>query len=239
MSRQPSGPARGARDLAVRVRAKKGRSTSSARWLTRQLNDPYVVAARREGYRSRAAFKLIELDDRFRFLKPGALVVDLGAAPGGWTQIAIQRVRAGKPGGGRVLAVDVLPMDTFPEAETVVADALEAAVDILVDTRFPDGADVVLSDMAAPTTGHSATDHLRIVGLAEAAMAVAERVLRPGGTFVCKMFQGGTEGALLARLKRRFTTVRHAKPAASRAESAETYLVATGFRPAEAPPGRG
>ena len=208
----------------------KKRKLSSQRWLERHLSDPYVAEARRQGYRSRAAFKLIELDERHRFLKPGMRVVDLGAAPGGWTEVAVKRVRAGTPGGGRVLAIDILPMDPIPGAAMVVGDLLDETVVTALENDLAGPADVVLSDMAPSTTGHPGTDHLRIMALAEAAFAFAHRVLAPGGTFVCKVFQGGTEAALLQEIKQCFVSARHAKPPSSRPESAETYLIATNFR---------
>ena len=219
----------GARPLAVRVRSSRRRKPSSTEWLTRQLNDPYVAEAHRLGYRSRAAFKLIRLDDRFHLLKPGRRVVDLGCAPGGWTQIAAHRVGADKGRGGLV-GIDLLPAEPVPGATLLAGDFRDPATADRVRATLGGAADLVLSDMAAPATGHAATDHLRIVALAEAALAFAETVLRPGGAFVAKVFQGGAEGVLLAALKRDFAVVRHAKPAASRAESAETYVVATGFR---------
>lgn len=225
-----SGPARGSRDKAVRVRA-AGRSASSQRWLTRQLNDPYVAAARREGYRSRAAYKLAELDDRFHFLKRGMAVVDLGAAPGGWTQVAAERIGPpGSKGEGKIVGIDLLPVDPVPGAVLLQGDFLaEDAPDRLKDA-LGGPADLVLSDMAASATGHAATDHLRIMGLLEAAIEFAAEVLKPGGAFVGKVLQGGTEAGLLNRLKRDFAQVRHAKPPASRKDSAELYIVATGFR---------
>lgn len=220
----------GGRNIATRLRAGKGRSRSSRRWLERQLGDPYVAEAKREGWRSRAAFKLIELDDRFHLLAPGCRVVDLGAAPGGWTQIAADRVRAGKPGGGRVVAIDLRPMDPVPGATVIEADALDPETPVFALEALGGPADVVLSDMAAPATGHKATDHLRVMALCEIALAFAEDALAPGGAFVCKVLKGGTESELLAAIKRAFTAVRHAKPPASRPDSAEIYLVATGFR---------
>ena len=223
------GRSNGGRPLAVRVRRTRRRKPSSTEWLTRQLNDPYVAEAHRLGYRSRAAFKLIQLDDRYHLLKPGGRVVDLGCAPGGWTQIAADRVGAAK-GRGAIVGIDLLPTDPVPGATLLVGDFRDPAAADRVREAHGGPADLVLSDMAAPATGHAATDHLRIVALAEAALGFAETVLRPGGAFVAKVFQGGAEGALLAALKRDFATVRHAKPAASRAESAETYVVATGFR---------
>jgi 23S rRNA (uridine2552-2'-O)-methyltransferase len=213
----------------VRVRTARGRKSSSTRWLQRQLNDPYVAEAQRQGYRSRAAFKLIQIDEKGHFLRPGARVVDLGAAPGGWTQVAVARVLSGR-GEERVVAADVLPMEPVTGAEVVQLDMLVADAPDRVAAALGGPADVVLSDMAAPTTGHRATDHMRTLALAEAAADFACRVLAPGGTLVVKVFQGGAQGTLLTRLKREFARVRHVKPAASRDESPETYLVATGFR---------
>ena len=220
---------KGERALKVRVKSAKGRSVSSKLWLERQLNDPYVARAKREGFRSRAAFKLSELDDKHRFLKAGARVVDLGAAPGGWSQIAAKRVGAAE-GRGRVVAIDLLPMEPIAGIEFLHLDFLDAAAPGRLTEMLGGGADVVLSDMAANATGHRATDHLKIMGLVEAAAAFTRAVLRPGGTFLAKVIQGGTEAALLADLKRDFSNVKHVKPAASRADSAELYLLATGFR---------
>ncbi len=220
---------RGGRPLAVRVRSARRRKPSSTEWLNRQLNDPYVAEAHRLGYRSRAAFKLIQLDERFQLLRAGMRVVDLGCAPGGWTQIAAARVGADK-GKGAVVGIDLQPTDPVPGATLLAGDFRDPAAAGQIRDALGGPADLVLSDMAAPVTGHAATDHLRIVALAEDAFALAATLLRPGGAFVAKVFQGGTEGTLLAELKRAFATVRHAKPAASRAESAETYVVATGFR---------
>ena len=229
---------KGGRELKVRVKTAKGRRLSSTRWLQRQLNDPYVARARRAGYRGRAAFKLIEIDDRHRFLKPGARVVDLGAAPGGWTQVAVARVNAlGDRGGkarGSVLGVDINETEPVAGAALMQLDFLDAGADEAVRAALGGPADAVLSDMAAPATGHRPTDHLRIMALAEAAAGFAVDVLAPGGIFVAKVLQGGTEAALLARLKRRFAKVVHIKPPASRKDSAEMYVVATGFRGAEA-----
>lgn len=222
----------GGRMLREVVRTAAKRSASSTRWLDRQLNDPYVVEARRLGLRSRAAFKLMQLDDRFHFLAPGRRVVDLGAAPGGWSQVAAERVRAGAPRGGRVVGIDVLDWAPITHTASIVRDFLDAELPRLITEALGGPADVVLSDMAAPTTGHAATDHLRIVALVEVAFDFALTILAPGGSFVAKVFQGGTERALLDQMKRRFGTVRHAKPAASRAKSAETYVVAQGFRSA-------
>ncbi len=212
-----------------RVRA-EGRTPSSVRWLERQRRDPYVAEARRQGYRSRAAFKLVELDDRLHLLKPGARIVDLGAAPGGWTQIAVQRTRAASSGNGRVVAVDLLPMDSIPGAILLHHDVESADVAAAIVAALGGPADLVLSDMAAPATGHASTDHLRTLALAEAAAALAVELLRPGGAFLVKLFRGRDEGELLAAIKRDFTTVRWVKPPASRSESSEAYLVATGFR---------
>ncbi|MGF1649241.1 MAG: RlmE family RNA methyltransferase [Hyphomicrobiaceae bacterium] len=208
----------------------KGRKLSSKLWLERQLNDPYVAAAKAHGYRSRAAFKLSEIDDRYKLLAPGARVVDLGAAPGGWTQIAIARTQS-SGGAGQVIAIDILAMDPIPGAEVLHLDFTDdEAPDRLRAMLREGGADVVLSDMAAPTTGHTQTDHLRIMALAEAAAEFAVAVLSPGGTFLCKVFQGGAERLLLDQLKRSFEKVRHIKPGASRADSTEMYVLATGFR---------
>jgi 23S rRNA (uridine2552-2'-O)-methyltransferase len=212
----------------VQLRGTRRRKPSSTRWLSRQLNDPYVAEAGRVGYRSRAAFKLIELDERFRLLRPSQRVVDLGCAPGGWTQVAVARV--GRY--GIVVGVDVTNTAPVPGATLLTADVREPATLAAIDTALGGSADIVLSDMAPATTGHPATDHLRIVALAEGAYAVASHILKPGGAFVAKVFQGGAEGVLLAALKRDFAELRHAKPPASRAESAETYVVAIGFRSA-------
>ncbi|MGE0408994.1 MAG: RlmE family RNA methyltransferase [Amphiplicatus sp.] len=214
----------GARELAVTVKTARQRKLSSTLWLQRQLNDPYVARAKAEGYRSRAAYKLVELDEKFGLLKKGARVVDLGAAPGGWCQVAA------KAGAARLVGVDYLGMPAIPGATLLTLDFLDEAAPAKLKALLGGQADLVLSDMAAPTTGHKATDHLRIVALAEAALDFAEEVLAPGGAFVSKVFQGGAEGELLARLKTNFETVRHAKPKASRADSAEMYVVALGFR---------
>ena len=218
-----------ARPLKVRLKKARSLSSSSQKWLQRQLNDPYVARAKREGWRSRAAFKLIEIDDKMKLLKPGARVVDLGAAPGGWSQVAAQRTKADE-GRGKIVAIDLLEIDPvtgvdFAQMDFLKDDAPERLMEMLGGE-----ADVVMSDMAANTTGHKATDHLRIVGLVELAIDFARKVLAPGGSFVAKVFQGGTEGTLLAELKRDFASVRHVKPQASRADSAELYVVATGFR---------
>jgi 23S rRNA (uridine2552-2'-O)-methyltransferase len=209
------------------VRTGKGRSLASKLWLERQLNDPYVARARREGFRSRAAYKLMEIDDKARILKSGAHVVDLGAAPGGWSQVAAARVGAGR---GRVVAIDILDMPPLPGVDFLHLDFLDADAPEKLKAMAGGPVDVVLSDMAANATGHRKTDHLRIVALAEAAALFAREVLKPGGAFLAKVLQGGTEGALLADLKRDFAVVKHVKPAASRSDSAELYVLATGFR---------
>jgi 23S rRNA (uridine2552-2'-O)-methyltransferase len=214
--------------MVERVRTARGRSVSSTHWLARQLNDPYVLRARREGYRSRAAYKLIELDDRFKLLRGGGRVVDLGAAPGGWSQVAVARTKA--PQKGKVVAIDVLAVAPVPGAIMLEMDFLAPGAPDALMAALAGPADLVLSDMAAPATGHGATDHVRIVALAEAAYDFARGVLADGGAFVAKVYQGGAEGELLKGLKRDFVTVRHAKPPASRAESAEVYVVAQGFR---------
>lgn len=220
---------RTARPTKARVKSRAGRTPAQKRWLDRQLNDPYVARAKREGYRSRAAFKLIELDDKFRLLKPGARAVDLGAAPGGWSQVAAKRVGAAE-GRGRVVAIDLLDMPSIAGVAFLQLDFLAPDAPDRLKAMLGGEADVVLSDMAANATGHRQTDHLRIMALAEAAAAFAREVLGEGGAFLCKVLRGGTEGALLAELKRDFATVKHVKPAASRADSAELYLLATGFR---------
>ena len=223
----------GSRKLTVKLRTAKGRKIASTRWLSRQLNDPYVEEAKRRGYRSRAAFKLIEIDDRYRFLKLGMSVVDLGAAPGGWSQIAAERVGSAE-GRGQVLAVDLEPIEPLPGVTVLALDAsAEGAAAAIAAQLMGARADVVLSDMASPATGHRATDHLRVIALVEAALDLAEDVLKPGGTFLAKVFQGGAGGELVARLKRSFAKVRHVKPKASRPESPEVYVLATGFRGAK------
>ncbi len=225
---------RGRQDLKTRVKTAKGRKLSSTRWLERQLNDPYVAAAKRDGYRGRAAYKLIEIDDRLRVLVPGARVVDLGCAPGGWLQVAVARVNAlGRKQGkkvGRVLGVDLQEVEPLAGAETMQLDFLDEDADRRVKDALGGEADVVLSDMAAFASGHRQTDHLRIVALCEAAAAFAHDVLAPGGSFVAKVLQGGAEGDLLETLKHDFEKVSHLKPPASRSDSAEMYVVATGFR---------
>ena len=217
-----------ARDMTVRLKTARGRTLSSQRWLERQLNDPYVAAAQREGWRSRAAFKLIEIDDKHKVLKAGQRVIDLGAAPGGWSQVAAQRVKADE-GRGQVVAIDYLAFDPIPGVAILELDFLDDSAPEKLKALLRDRqADVVLSDMAAPTTGHTNTDHLRIMGLAEVALAFTLEVLAPGGAFLCKVFQGGSERELLDTLKHHFSVVRHVKPPASRSDSAELYVLATG-----------
>jgi len=220
----------GRRDLKVRVKTARRRKTSSTRWLTRQLNDPYVSEAKRLGFRSRAAFKLLEIDDKYRLLKKGMVVVDLGAAPGGWSQIAADRVGA-ENGDGAVIAIDLNAFDDISGVTALVMDFADddapAAICTALDGR---AVQLVLSDMAAAASGHRATDHMRIMGLLEIAADFAAEVLAPGGAFLGKVLQGGTEDQLLQRLKRDFATVRHVKPKASRSDSAELYVLATGFK---------
>lgn len=214
------------RRLKVRVKTAKGRTLSSKRWLERQLNDPYVAAAAAKGYRSRAAFKLAEIDDRHRLLRKGATVVDLGAAPGGWTQVALARVGPA----GRVVGIDLQPIAPIPGATLIEGDFLGDTALEALRAALGGPADVVMTDMAASATGHKQTDHLKIMALCEAALAFAEEVLAPGGTFLAKVLRGGTEGQLLQRMKRLFARVIHVKPPASRADSAEMYVLASGFR---------
>lgn len=225
---------RGQRDLRVKVKTARGRKLSSTRWLERQLNDPYVAAARRDGYRGRAAYKLIELDDKYRFLVPGARVVDLGCAPGGWMQVAVKRVNAlGEKSGKRVgfvLGVDLQEVEPLPGATAHVLDFLDEGAEEKVKEWLGGPAHVVMSDMAAAASGHKQTDHARIMALCEAAAYFAFDVLEEGGTFVAKVLAGGAEGELQHLLKRNFTKVVNVKPPASRADSSEKYVVATGFR---------
>jgi len=218
----------GRRALKVKVKTAKRRKASSTRWLERQLNDPYVARAQAEGYRARSAYKLMELDDRYHVLAPGRRVIDLGAAPGGWSQVAVERTQATaeRP----VVAIDYLDMAPLPGVVMLKQDFLDADAPDAIRAALGGPADLVMSDMAAPTTGHRQTDHLRTIALCEAAADFAVTVLKPGGDFLTKVFQGGAEGELLARLKRAFTVVHHAKPPASRSQSAELYLVAKGFR---------
>lgn len=214
------------REFNVHVKTAKKRDYASTLWLKRQLNDPYVRKAKAEGWRSRAAYKLLELDEKFSLLKAGGRIVDLGCAPGGWLQVAVKAT--GKS--GKVVGIDYLHVPAVPGADILELDFLDDDAPGRLKEMLGGEADVVLSDMAAPTTGHRSTDHLRIVALAEAALDYAEDVLAPGGAFVCKVFAGGAEGELLAQLKKSFTSVKHAKPKASRSHSAEKYVVATGFR---------
>ncbi|NNF25410.1 MAG: RlmE family RNA methyltransferase [Rhodobacteraceae bacterium] len=231
MTKNTSG--RGQRDLRVRVKSARGRKLSSTRWLERQLNDPYVKRAQAEGYRGRAAFKILELDDKYRFLVPGARVVDLGCAPGGWSQVAVKRVNAlgDKPGKavGRVLGVDLQEVEPIPGAELHVLDFMAEGADDKVKDWLGGEADVVMSDMAAASSGHKQTDHLRIIALCEAAAELAFDVLAEGGTFVAKVLAGGAEGSMQQLLKQRFSKVANVKPPASRADSSEKFVVATGF----------
>jgi len=226
---RPGGSKPTGRRATVRVKTARGRTVSSQRWLQRQLNDPYVAEAKKRGYRSRAAFKLLQIDDQFHFLKPGARVVDLGAAPGGWTQVAVERVKP-RRGGGVVIGIDITPVEPIAGATVLAKDFYDEDAPAMLIKLLDGPADVVLSDMAASATGDTRTDHLRIMGLAEAAHDFARQVLRPGGTFVAKVLRGGTERTLLDRLKSDFAKVRHVKPEASRADSAEMYVVGTGFR---------
>ncbi|MEJ0092559.1 MAG: RlmE family RNA methyltransferase [Methylocella sp.] len=218
----------GGRSLKTRVKTANKRSLSSTLWLQRQLNDPYVARAKREGFRSRAAFKLLEIDERYHFLKPGQKIIDLGAAPGGWSQVAALQIGAAD-GRGRIIGIDLLEIEPMPGAEFRVMDFLDEEAPRLLTEWLGRKADVVLSDMAANTTGHKKTDHLRIIGLVELAADFACDALAPGGAFLAKVFQGGTESELLMRLKRDFAVVRHVKPQASRADSSELYVLATGF----------
>lgn len=225
---------RGQRDLRVKVKTARGRKLSSTLWLERQLNDPYVKRAQADGYRGRAAYKLLELDDKFRFLVPGARVVDLGCAPGGWCQVAVKRINAlGTRQGkkiGTILGVDLQEVESIPGAEIHVLDFMEDDADAKVKAWLDGPADVVMSDMAAASSGHKQTDHLRIIALCEAAAYFAFDVLTPGGTFVAKVLAGGAEGELQALLKQKFTKVMNMKPPASRSNSSEKFVVATGFR---------
>jgi 23S rRNA (uridine2552-2'-O)-methyltransferase len=226
----PGGSGReGGRALKTRVKTARKRSLSSTLWLGRQLNDPYVAQAKREGYRSRAAYKLLEMAEKYKLFRPGARIVDLGAAPGGWSQIAAREVKSAE-GWGRVIGIDLLEIAPIAGVEFRVMDFHDPNAPGALREWLGGTADGVMSDMAANATGHRKTDHLRIVGLAELAIDFACGVLSPGGFFIAKVLQGGSEGELLARLKRDFATVRHLKPKASRADSAEMYVLATGFR---------
>jgi 23S rRNA (uridine2552-2'-O)-methyltransferase len=218
------------RPLKVKVKSAKGRTPSQKHWLERQLNDPFVRDAKRLGYRARSAFKLIEIADKFHLLRPGMRVVDLGAAPGSWSQVAAARVRAAE-GEGCVVAMDLHGMDALPGVTVLTGDFLdEGAPARLKEALGGEAADIVLSDMAAHATGHRQTDHLRIMALCEAALAFAGKILKPGGSFLCKVLRGGTETELLAGMKREFTSVRHIKPKASRGDSAELFVLGTSFR---------
>ena len=228
-----AGGVRGARDLTVRVKTARGRKSSSTKWLQRQLNDPYVAAAKRDGLRSRAAYKISEMDDKLHFLKPGKIILDLGAVPGGWTQVAVKRTRA-LENKGVVLATDMNEMEpvqgaTFRQLDFTADDAPQIIREMIGERRV----DVVMSDMAAPATGHKQTDHLRIMGLCEMALEFAREVLAPDGVFIAKVLAGGTEHTLLADMKRDFKTVKHVKPKASRPDSAEMYVAAMGYRGGE------
>ncbi|WP_346321563.1 RlmE family RNA methyltransferase [Emcibacter sp. SYSU 3D8] len=229
---RPSAPGKspakgsGERELSVRVKSASGRTLSSTLWLQRQLNDPYVAAARREGYRSRAAYKLIEMDEKYHLLKKGARIIDLGAAPGGWSQVAVKKVGPS----GRIIAIDINEFEPIPGVEITQLDFLDPdAPDRLVEMAGGP-VDLVMSDMAAPASGHRATDHIKIMALCEAAIEFAVNVLAPGGSFVAKVLKGGTENELLVMMQQHFRSVRHAKPKASRQDSAEAYVVATGFK---------
>jgi 23S rRNA (uridine2552-2'-O)-methyltransferase len=224
MTKLPGNSGRG--QVRAKLKDRKDRTVSSKRWLERQLNDPYVHAAKTKGYRSRAAFKIVELDAQFHFFKPGARILDLGAAPGGWSQIASERVGPK----GQIVATDILDMEPLDGVTFIHADLLARGTPELLIAALGGPADVVLTDMAAPTTGHRPTDHLRTTALLEAALDMADETLRPGGIFVGKAFQGGAAGALIQRLRKSFSSVKHVKPPASRAQSVELYLVATGFR---------
>ncbi|MCA3629788.1 MAG: RlmE family RNA methyltransferase [Methylobacterium sp.] len=215
--------------MAVRLRTAGKRTTSQQKWLERQLNDPYVARAKSEGWRSRAAYKFKEIDDKYHLLKPGMRIIDLGCAPGGWCQLAAERVGSTEAN-PRVIGIDLLPVDPIPGVKLIEMDFMSPEADDCLKAELGGLADGVLSDMAANTTGHKKTDHLRIIGLAEGAVAFAREVLAPGGFFLCKLFQGGDTAKLVTELKRDFATVRHVKPPASRADSSELYVLATGFR---------
>ena len=225
---------RGQRELRVKVKTARGRKLSSTLWLERQLNDPYVKRATLEGYRGRAAFKILELDDKYRFLVPGARIVDLGCAPGGWCQVAVPRINAlgDRPGKkvGTILGVDLQEVEPIPGAEIHVLDFMDEGADDKVKAWLDGAADVVMSDMAAASSGHKQTDHLRIIALCEAAAYFAFEVLAPDGTFIAKVLAGGAEGDMQALLKKKFNKVSNIKPPASRSNSSEKFVVATGFR---------
>jgi 23S rRNA (uridine2552-2'-O)-methyltransferase len=227
------GKGSGGRELTVRVKTSRGRTASSQRWLERQLNDPYVARSKREGYRSRAAYKLIEIDDKHKILQPGMSVVDLGAAPGGWSQVAVDRVGSTDEK-KLVVAIDYLEMDELPGVILFQKDFLDEDAPAMLEEALGGRADVVMSDMAAPTTGHQKTDHLRTIFLCEVAVDFAINVLKPGGHFLTKVFRGGAEGTVLTQLKQHFTSVHHIKPPASRAGSVELFLLAKGFKGSKA-----
>ena len=221
------------RNITTRVKTAKGRKSSSTRWLKRQLNDPYVEEARKLGFRSRAAFKILELDDRFRFFRPGLRVIDLGAAPGGWTQVAVERLNTlgtGKGKTGKLVGIDILEMEAIAGATLITHDFMDNDAPDILKQALGGPADIVMSDMAATSTGHAATDHMRIMGMLEVALDFARDVLAPDGVFLCKVLQGGTENELLANMKRDFKIVKHAKPPSSRQDSRESYVIAMGFR---------
>jgi len=220
----------GSRNLHIKVKTARGRKLSSTRWLQRQLNDPYVLEAKKLGYRSRAAFKLVELDEKFQFLKKGKRVLDLGAAPGGWTQVVVEKVGATDEDETQVVGLDISEMEPLPGAKIIHMDFMDMDAPERIKEALGGPVDVVLSDMASPATGHPPTDHLRIMGLVEAALEFAYEILAPEGVFIAKVFKGGTENNLLADMKKRFKVVKHAKPPASRPDSAESYVVATGFK---------
>ena len=217
--------------LRTKVKTAKGRKISSTRWLERQLNDPYVAQAQKDGYRSRAAYKLIEIDDKYKLLKPGQCVVDLGCAPGGWTQVAVKRTRSDRNSGAYVIGIDIQDVDMIAGAEILKMDFMDDAAPDEICNLAGRAPDLVLSDMAAAVTGHKNTDHLRTIALAEAAAYFAIENLAPDGAFCAKVFQGGTEADLLSELKKNFTRVIHVKPKASRKESSELYVIALGFKP--------
>lgn len=233
MSKQKPGGSGGTRNLKTRVKTARGRKTASSRWLQRQLNDPYVAEAKRLGYRSRAAFKFIEIDDRYKLLEPGMRVVDLGAAPGGWAQVIAKRIglnEAGSKPQGALVTIDLLEMEPVPGATVLIGDFMDDDAPEKLVAALGGPADLVVSDMAANTTGHKQTDHLKIMALCEAALQFATEILAPDGAFLSKVFQGGTENELLAAMKRDFESVRHVKPKASRSDSTELYVLATGFK---------
>jgi 23S rRNA (uridine2552-2'-O)-methyltransferase len=226
-----SGGGEGGRSLKTRVKTARKRTLSSTLWLQRQLNDPYVARAKREGWRSRAAFKLLEIDEKYELLQPGQRIVDLGAAPGGWSQVAAKKIRSAE-GRGKIVGIDLLDIEPIAGVDFAVMDFLLEESPDQLKAMLGSEADAVISDMAGNTTGHKKTDHLRIVHLAELAVDFAGQVLKPGGFFLCKLFQGGETSELVTRLKRDYATVRHIKPQSSRADSAELYVLATGFRAA-------